>query len=408
MQMKNKLLTALLSLGIALGMWLYVVTVVSPNSDKQYQNIPVVVQGEAILQERGLMITDMEQTSVSLQLEGNRIDLDKLNSTNITLTVDVSKIAEAGIHNLSFTPTYPGDISNNAMTVLKKNPSAITVHVEERISKAVPVEIDYVGTLAEGYMADKENKVVDYESVTITGPKSAVDQITMARVGVDLEDRSESISGQFNYVLCNEKGEPVDAKLVTTDVETVTLTLRILRVKEIMLTVNVIDGGGATKDTSSITIEPKTIRISGSDKTLEGLEHLELGTIELGDMLEDALLAFPIKLPEGVTNETGVTEAAVDVRFPDLSMKTLTVDNFQVVNVPAGLNAEVITRRLEIQIRGPKRIVEQVEEEDITIVVDFSNEQVGTATVKAQIVIDAEGVGAVGTYNITATVQEKK
>ena len=406
--MKNKLLTALLSIAIALGLWLYVVTVVSPNSDKQYTDIPVVVQGEAILQERGYMITEMEQASVDLQLEGNRIDLDKLNSSNITLTVDVSKIAETGIHNLSFTLTYPGDISNNSMTVLKKNPSTITVHVEERISKEVPVEIDYAGTLAEGYMADKENKVVDYDSVTITGPKTAVDQITAARISVDMEGKSETISGQFTYALCNEKGEPVDARLITTDVEAVTLTLKILRVKEIQLTVNVIDGGGATKDTSSITIEPQTIRISGSDVALAGLDGLELGMIDLGTMLEDEKLTFPIKLPEGVTNETGVTEATVDVQFPELSIKTFTVDNFQTVNVPAGFEAEVITRRLEIQVRGPKRTVEKIQEEDITIVVDFSEEQAGTATIKAQIVIDAEKVGAVGTYNITATLKEKK
>jgi len=406
--MKNKLLTALLSVAIALGLWLYVVTVVSPNSDKQYTGIPVMVQGEAILHDRGYMITEIEQNFVDLQLEGNRIDLDKLNSSNITLTVDVSKIAQTGIHNLSFTPTYPGDISNNAMTVLKKNPSTITVHVEERISKVVPVEIDYVGTLTEGYMADKENKVIDHESVTITGPKATVDQITAARICVDLEGKSEIISGQFTYALCNAKGEPVDAGLITTDVETVALTLKILRVKEIQLLVNVIDGGGATKDTSSITIEPKTIRISGSDKALANLDSLELGEIDLGTMLEDEKLTFPIKLPEGVTNETGVTEVTVDVQFPELSLKTFTVDNFQTANVPAGFDAEVITRRLEIQVRGPKRTVEKIREEDITIVADFTDEQAGTATLKAQILINAENVGAVGTYNITATLKEKK
>ena len=406
--MKNKLLTGLLSLTIALGLWLYVVTVVSPNSDKQYTNIPVVVQGEAILEDRELMITEMEQKTVNLQLEGNRIDLDKLNSSNITLTVDVSKIDAAGVYNLSFTPSYPGDIPNNSMTVLKRDPGAITVHVEQRISKEVPVEIDYAGTLAEGYMADKENKVIDYESVNISGPKPVVDQITSARIGVDLEGKNETISGQFTYSLCDEKGEPVDAQLVTTDVEAITLTLKILQVKEIDLVVDVIDGGGATKDTSSITIEPQTIRVSGSDSVLEGLSSLNLGMIDLSTMLEDEKLTFPIKLPEGVTNETGVTEATVDVQFPELAVTTLTVDNFQTANIPAGLEAEVITKRLEIQIRGPKKVVEQVKEEDITIVVDFAQEQVGTATIKPQIVINAENVGAVGIYNVTATLKEKK
>lgn len=404
--MKNKILTALLSGLIAVGLWLYVVTFVSPNSDNHFYNIPVTLQGEVVLQERGLMITTTELPTVSLHLEGNRTDLNKLNSSNITIAVDVSKIGEAGTHNLTFTPGYPGNVANNSITVLSRTPGSITLEVEERISKSVPVDIQYEGTLSQDYMADKENKVLDYESVNITGPKSVVDQISMARINVDLEGRVESISEQFRYTLCNEKGEPVDAAMVTTDVEGITLTLKILRVKEIALTVNIVDGGGATKDTSSITLQHETILISGSDSLLEGLDSLELGTINLGEMLEDEVLTFPIKLPEGVTNETGVVETTVDVKFPELATKTLTVTNIQAVNVPDGLEVELITQLLEIRIRGPKNVVESVEAENITVTVDFSNEQVGTATVKAVFTIDVEGVGAVGTYNVTASVRE--
>lgn len=406
--MKNKLLTALLSVVIALGLWLYVVTTVSPNSDKKFENIPVTLQSEVVLQERGLMITTTQLPTVSLHLEGNRADLNKLNSSNITIALDVSKIGTAGSHSLTYTPAFPGDVPNNAFSVLNRTPGSITIEVEERISKAVPVDIQYAGTLSEDYMADKENKEMDFEQVNITGPKSAVDQIAMARIEVDLTNRTESFSEQFRYSLCNEKGEPVDAALVTTDVEAVTLTLKVVRVKEIALTVKVVDGGGATEATSDIKIEPQTIRISGSDALLEGLENLELGTINLGEMPGDETLTFPIKLPEGITNETGVVEATVDVRFPDLGTANLTVTNIQAVNVPEGLEVDLITQILEIQVRGPKAAIERVQASDITVKVDFANEQIGTATIKAEITIGIDGVGAVGTYNITATLREAK
>lgn len=406
--MKNKILTALLSGLIAVALWLYVVTVVSPNSDKHYYNIPVTLQSEVVLQERGLMITTTQLPTVSLHLEGNRTDLNKLNSSNITIAVDVSRIGEPGTHSLSFIPSYPGDVPNNAITVLSRTPGSITLEVEERISKAVPVDIQYVGNLSEDYMADKENKELDHENVNISGPKSVIDQIAMARIEVDMDNRVESISEQFAYTLCNEKGEPVDAELVTTDVKAVTLTMKILRVKEIALTVTVIDGGGATEETSDITMNHQSILVSGSDSILEGLESLELGTINLGEMPADQTLTFPIKLPEGVTNETGVMEVTVDVRFPELGTKNLVVTNIQAVNVPAGLEVDLITQILEIQIRGPKAVVERVEATDIKVTVDFANEQKGTATVKAEITMNAEGVGAVGIYNITATLREAK
>ena len=85
----------------------------------------------------------------------------------------------------------------------------------------------------------------------------------------------------FVYLLANRAGKAVDAQLVTTDVAEVNLTLRIARVKEIALKLNVIDGGGATAQNSVITIDPPTILISGSDALLEGMEQLELGAVDL-------------------------------------------------------------------------------------------------------------------------------
>lgn len=404
--MKSKLLTLLLSLGLSIALWFYVVTVVSPNSDKYFNNIPVTIQSEVVLQERGLMITSTEFPRVSLHLEGNRSDLNKLNNSNITVSADVSRIGEPGTHNLILTPTFPGDVPNNAISVLSRTPSVITIDVEYRITKEVPVDIQYSGTLPENYMADKENNQLDFESITISGPKSVIDQIAMARIAVDVDGHTESFSEQFQYSLLDAKEKPVDAALVTTNADAVNLTMKIYRVKEIALSVKVNPGGGASQDTSKITIDPQTIRISGSTSLLEGLESLELGTINLAEIHTDTTLTFPIKLPEGVNNETGLQEATVKIEFPELGTETLTVTQFEAVDVPAGLEVDFVTKQLEIQVRGPKNSVSQVDPSDIKVVVSFANEQAGTAKIKAEIVIAKEGVGAMDSYEITATLRE--
>ena len=406
--MKSKLLTALLSAVIALALWVYVVTVVSPNSDRQYQNVTVTLQGETMLQERGLMIVSRDMPSVSLHLEGNRTDLDKLNSSNITLTADVSKIYDPGTHSLRFTPSYPGDVASGAISVLSQNPVAITIEVEERVSKPVPVSIRYDGTLQENFMADKENIQLDFENVNVTGPKSVIDKISMAQIAVDLSDQVETISQTYEYTLCNEAGEPVDAQLVTTDVEAVTLTLRIVRVKQIQLKFNIISGGGATAENTQITVESGyELQVSGSDNLLEGLETLEVGTIDLGMMEADEELTFPIKLPEGVANETGVSEVKVTVKLPELETRTITVKNFETINIPEGLEAELITQALEIKLRGPKDVVESMTESDVVVIVDFANAQSGTIKVKAEVSSGIIEVGAVGNYTVSATLREK-
>ena len=401
--MKSKLVTALISVAIALTVWTYVVTVVSPNSDTTFENVPIVVQGEALLQDRGLMITHTDISAATVHLEGSRMDLNKLSSSNISLTLDVSKIYEAGNHNLVYNIGYPGDVASNAFTVLSKNPGAVQVVVEERISKTVPLEIQYNGALAQDFVADKENIELDVDGIGITGPKSAMDKITKAVIPLDLEGRSESLRDQFTYTLCDDAGEPVDAQMVVADVAEVSLTLRIVRVKEIAL--NVIDGGGATAQTSTVTIDPPTILISGGDALLEGLDSLELGGVALGEIAADTQLTFPIKLPEGITNETGVAEATVSISFPELATKTLTVKNIAAVNVPQDFDVALITKALEITVRGPKGKIEKLTDEEILVTVDFTATETGTVKLKAQIICDDPELGAVGSYTVSATVK---
>lgn len=404
--MKNKLLAALLSLAIAVGIWLYVVTVVSPNSDKHYYNIPVVMQSEVLLQERGLMITDTDTNMVDLHLEGSRVDLNKLSSSNITVAVDVSKIYEAGTHSMSYGITFPGDVASNAITTLSKNPGVVTVNVEERVQKDVPIKVIYSGTLPKDFVVD--DPVMDVENVNIAGPKSVVDHITEARIQVDIEGRNESFSEQRKFTLCDKNGDPVDAKLVTTDVAEISITLKIMRVKEVALVANVIYGGGATEQTCKVVIDPAAIRVSGSDNILENLEQLELGTIDLSEIPENDILSFPIKLPEGVVNETGVTEATVAVQFQNLATKTLTVNNIKAINVPEGMKAELITKALEVVVRGPEGQIGNLKPEDITVTVDFADAQAGTIKLKAEITSStAPDIGAVGAYTVSATVREE-
>lgn len=405
--MKSKILTALLSAVIAIGLWVYVVTVVSPDSERTYYNIPVVLQNENALKERGLMITS-NIPPVTLTLSGNRMDLNTLNENNINILVNVAAIEAPGTHQLLYSVSYPGNIPGNAIERKGSSTSVITVRVENKITKQVPVVIDYKGSVPEGFLADKENPVMDYATIEVSGPEPVVNQISQAKIGINLDKKSETIIGQFVYDLCNAAGDPVDVALVNTNVETVNLTVKIQRVKEIELTVSLTPGGGATASTAEITINPVKIRVSGSDALLEKLDKLELGTINLGELINNASVTFPINLPEGVTNITGITEAKVTVRFPTLGMKKLTVRQINVVNVPEGMEVDMITEALELMVRGPKVLVDSISDNDIIVTVDFANTQLGAATMKATVTFKPPfgNFGVVGSCNVSAILKE--
>ena len=150
-----------------------------------------------------------------------------------------------------------------------------------------------------------------------------------------------------------------------------------------------------------------SILVSGSDAMLQNLDMVELGTLNLGEHLKDTTLVYDIDLPEGVSNETGITEVIVQVGFPGLSMKTLDVTNIVAANIPEGKKAEIVTKTMQVDFRGPTALMETLMPEHVTVTVDFANAQDGTATMRAIVTLSEEyaQVGAVGSYSVSATLK---
>lgn len=407
--MKKKVFSVLLSVVLAFILWYYVITVVSPDSKDTFYNIPVVLTGETALEERGLMVTSVGNTTVDLTLSGNRSDLIQLNSSNITIKANLNTIYDTGENlRLDYSISYPGNFANNAFVEESKSPSYITVTVERRSNKDIPVNVVYSGTVSEGYTALKDEQTLDYETIRISGPESVTSQITQAVIQVSLDDRTESVVDSYRYTLCNDKGEPVDATWITVSVEEIELTVPVRMVKTIPLKLNVVDGGGATKNTTTIKIDPAEIKVYGTASALEGFDELILGTIKLGEYEKATELAFDITLPDGVTNMTGLKQAKVTVRFPSLSTKVLTVEDIQLLNIPDDMKAELTTQVLEITLRGPSAQISSITGENVTVTVDLSGAAPGTVTRKATITLDSAygDCGAMGSYSVSVTLLE--
>lgn len=407
---KSKLYSLLLSLVIAFGLWYYVVSNVSQEDDNTFYNIPVVMTGETVLAEKNLMITSVSSNTVSLNLSGTRSDLNKLDNSNIIVKADLSGIEEPGENiYLDYKISYAADVPNNAFNVEQRNPLGIYVDVDYRRTKDVEVRVKWTGTRSENYIYDTENAVLDYPAITVVGPAAVADQIDHAVIEVDLTDLSESLSGDFRYTLCDANGDPVDAQQITTNVEEVHLDVKIQQIKELDLVANVIYGGGASELNTTVTVQPETIRVSGGEAVLEELgDALVVCTINLAELEKSTNeLKYTISLPEGVTNETGVSEAVVTVKVTGVSVREFTIEDIQSINVPEGLEAEIINANLVVKVRGPSAQMMLLTAEDISAVVDFSAAEIGTATYKATITF-AEGfesLGALKTYSVSAEVR---
>ena len=407
--MKNsKITSVLLSVVIAFGLWLYVVTNVSQEAEYTIYNVPVIMEGESVLNENNLMITHVSADDVDLTLSGKRSDLAKVNNNNTVLKVDLTKIYEpAEKKALTYTPVFPSDVPSNALVIQNRYPANIYITVEARRNKEVPVEVVWLGSTPDGFMSDRENRTLDYDSVTVVGPASVADLIEKAVIEVDLSNQQGSISQDYRYTLCDAEGKPVDAELITTNVETIRLDVKIQKVKEVKLTAEVLYSGGTNRNNTTVTIEPATIRLSGGAAVLEELgDRINLGKIDLGIIERSQEMVIPITLPEDITNLSNITEATISIKFTGLITKEFEVENIEAVNVPDGMEAEIIEKKITVVLRGPKEELLKITPEDITVRADLSNAAVDTSTFKASVHLSDSfsSVGAIGTYSVTANV----
>jgi YbbR domain-containing protein len=399
-----------LSILLAVLFWVYVDMGSTAEDTQTISGIPIVFDGEETLENRGLMIVhDSTLETVTLRLRGKRSVISTLNKDNVVITVKTSQITGPGQQNLEYTITYPSSILSGSVTVVSRSLDTIPVRVEAEASVTVPVRTELTGSIADGYYGGEI--VCSPETVTITGQQDVVSQISYARVSIEGESLTESVSSDYPYELYDVSGNRIESTEISRSSETVAVSMLVEPLKEVPLTLTVQAGGGATEDDITYEIEPKTITVAGDSALLNELDQIDLGTLDLSQVLVSPdVLTMNINLPDGVVSVSGEVAATVTVTIQGLATKALDVSNIVVLHAPEGYAPRMVTQSLNVTLRGPQESLNQVTADNVTIYVDLADwdasaGSTGTITWSAKIMVSGfTDVGAVGDYSAVLTI----
>lgn len=363
--MLKKILAVACCAVLAIGLWLYVVLVIGPEYTETFRNVEVKLVGEL---SSNLMILGDHKYTIDLELSGNRSDLNKINSSNILVELDVSKIQQEGKSAYRYEVQLP-----NTVTIENREPAGITLDVVRRKVGTVDIEFRYdEEKIPQGYGVLEPE--AEMKTMEIAGPEEIIGKIKRAVVDIEITDKNNTtdIEGEYEKVVYYDaQGKKVDATNITRltpGSETIEAVLPIRVKKEIPLGLYMNEGGGITKE--NVSIEPKTITILGTEDGLEGLEVWYLNSpdkpVELSQLTEETTLTFPIELPGYLRNKNGHEEAVVVVSLEGLKEKTITfkTENIQPENLPDGVIADIVQEQIKIRVRGPEEIVELLTDEN--------------------------------------------
>ena len=402
----SKWLYMLLSVLMATIFWIFVRETVDYSQTQTFRNIPVVLSGERVLEEQGLTIKSVSRDSVTLRIEAQLSVLERLRQGSLNVTVDVSRLSGEGEFPLGYTINYPSNVTAADLTGVERDPTDITVTVGRLTASTFPIQPRLQGSIADGYQAGQWS--VSEESVTISGSADQVSQVAGVEAVITGENLTQRVADDVPLTLLDPQGNPLTDLDVKLSVETVYVTLPIVVVRDIPLTVGFIDGGGATAEDveGKVIIFPETITVSGEEADMEGLESISLGSVNLAQVVGTKAFTFTIDLDPRLENVSGIAQATVTVTIDDLATRTINVDNIEVINVPPGRSAEIVTLVRSVVVRGHEADLEQLDSSQFRIVADLSDvTATGGLPVKATVYLNApQNVGVIGEYSVVVNI----
>lgn len=362
MVQRRKLVIMLISVLAAIVLWLYVVTVVAPEASTRVSGIPINIDGTIVLEERDLVITSQDVDSLSMEVSTSRVNLSKLNADSIRVNADASRIRSPGQYPLSCTVTFPDTVRNGDVNILRKSVDAVTITVERLTKKNFPIQLNWTGSIREGYLFDAGSAVMEPAEVTVVGLEAEVGKIAKVVVDYNVSGLEETVIKTVPIRFLDENDEEISFSELTTPGFTETsLTLPVLRTRELTLALDFIEGGGVTADNAEVQFEFDTVQVKGPADVIDALDDkLVVGTVNLSEISNFEELTFALDLPAGVNNMSGETEVKATIRLVGVSTDTLPVTDIRLANIPAGYTAESSTRTVHVTLRGSADEIKEI------------------------------------------------
>lgn len=416
MTMKNKkwnsrqALLVVISVLAACMIWLYVDSINATESTVTISDIPIEYIGQdTTLADRGLMLLPDSDQTVTLELRALRRVIANLDPDKIRVQADLSNITATGAQTINYRIFYPSAVSSNNVTVVRASSYTVRVDVGELYSRDVEIRCVLTGSgVADGYIAGK----IQYNPGTleIRGQQEYVDQVSYAKVTLDVNDATSTVTKSLSYQLYDAQDNLIeDTSNLHATTDQIQVTLPVNVVKELPLRMKFIEGAGARVSNLAYAISPASITVSGDADQLRDVDEIVLDSFDLTQFSTPTTYNYSIPIPEGCENLSGSTRATLTIRFKDMTTRTLTATDFQCENVPDGKTVTVLTAELPVVVRGTSADVAALTDSDVSLSVDLKDVDAssGSYTVGAQVNVQTSGdIGVVGTYQVRVTIED--
>lgn len=403
--MGNKILKTLtknlgfkiLAVVFAFILWLVVYNTDDPTITVSYTTNVTVENASAV--------TDMNKcyevlngtNTVSFAVTAKRSVLNKLEDTDFTAVADMNRMI---VNEDGDKANVPIEItskrSNSSLKYNGKN-KYLEVSLEDLMKRRFIITADTSGKVADGY-ALGEVTVTNPNVLNVSGPASIVNKIDSVVATIDVDGMSMNLSDNVIPALYDADGQEIDTTKLKLSNTTVTISAKILSVKEIPLVFSTSGVPYGDNRVVEISSKPETIKVKGSSTTLNPLSSLNIpgDVLNVSGASEDITTTIDISeyLPDGVelVNASDAT-VTVTVRIEAYELKkfNLSTSQINVNGLDSNYDLSFDQSTVAVTVSGLKNDLNKLNTRQLSASIDVTDLGVGTHQVNLDLNLDEIG-----------------
>ena len=281
----------------AVLLWAYVLVALNPVRTKSIDDVPITLEGYTDLLSRNLILVNSDLGLADVNVSATITNHSDLDASRINCRAFLSTISTAGTYRLPLSVT----VQSNLGTVAEVTPRTVTVEVDNLIVKSVPVKLELVGTLPEGYEVVGESMT---STITIEGAARYIEPTVRAVATVDLTDRTENLEESVDVTFYDKNDNEVEVVTRSKNKPSVTVRLSLSAFKrvDVQPMVSLMDD---TYFTVTSEITPASVVIYGTSEALAAIDTIPTQSVVL--RAEESIVSreLSLVLPDGISLKRG-------------------------------------------------------------------------------------------------------
>ena len=361
---KNRLVIPVICLLLSIGLWVYVTNVENKIRTTEISKIPVELINTEALTSSKLALTPNQELYVTLKVEGNTSDINKIKKSDFKVQVDLSEYAWKKGEN-----KVPVSIVDYPITVSIRNTNTLTVSVkiEDMVEKTMPITSDIIVTPRQGYFASVAT--IDPKEVKVTGAESVVTRVSSLVVSDNKEDVFENVVGSYDIKPLDEDGNEVLGVLLSE--KSANVEIKVSKGKSVK--VNVVTTGQLPNGLKLKSIESnkKFVEILGPKEILDTISEVNSTPLNLSSINESKDVSLGIVIPEGLKLSQGEDYITVKVNVIKFATKDFNI-KYSITGGIEGVKVTPAKDPIKVTISGYENELGNLTADNIKASIDVS------------------------------------